>query len=315
MSPARLPQPLCVLIAAALAAAALAADPAAGQEPSGGERARGGEPAAAAGKQRPLADYPWQRRVRRAARFARRRAGSVSFAVVDERGRIHGFHRGTRYSSASLVKAMLLVAYLSQGGVRRRHLHASDRRLLGPMIRVSDNDAASAIYSQVGSRRRCAGSRAGPRMRRFIANPGLGRLPAHGPRPGPLLRPHRPPAAAPPPQVRARPAAADRLRPALGHPAGDPARLARPLQGRLVPRRRRLARPPGRAAPPRRAPASARRPHPGRPSLGYGADTIKGVTARLLRGYRYQPGERSKGGPEEIPSASSTHQISDGHCA
>ena len=96
------------------------------------------------------ATNPWSARVRQAAGYARGRLGSVSFALVDERGRIHGSNRGARYSSASLVKAMLLVAYLNHGGVRGRRLRAADRRLLGPMIRVSDNDAADAVYERVG---------------------------------------------------------------------------------------------------------------------------------------------------------------------
>jgi hypothetical protein len=114
--------------------------------------------------------YPWPKRMKAAKRYARGRAGSVSFAVVDARGRIHGFRRGTRYSSASLVKAMLMVAYLRQGGVRGRRLHASDRVLLGPMIRVSDNGAANAVQATVGTGglARLA-RRAG--MRRFIPNP------------------------------------------------------------------------------------------------------------------------------------------------
>ena len=74
------------------------------------------------------------------------------------------------YSSASLVKAMLLVAYLDRRDVRGRRLRGGERRLLGPMIRVSDNDAATAIYDRVGEGglRRLA-RRAG--MRRFVANP------------------------------------------------------------------------------------------------------------------------------------------------
>jgi hypothetical protein len=116
------------------------------------------------------ADRAWRARVSRAAGYARGRLGSVSFAVVDQRGRIHGSNRGARYSSASLVKAMLLVAYLNQRGTRGRRLHAGDRRLLGPMIRASDNDAASAVYKRVGvgALARLA-RRAG--MRRFEPNP------------------------------------------------------------------------------------------------------------------------------------------------
>ena len=70
---------------------------------------------------------------------------------MDERGRIYGFRRSVQYSSASLVKAMLLVSYLNRGDVRRRHLHPGERHLLGPMIRASDNDAATAIYARVGT--------------------------------------------------------------------------------------------------------------------------------------------------------------------
>ncbi len=114
--------------------------------------------------------YPWHQRVRDATRFVQSRSGSASFAVIDERGRIHGFRRDVQYSSASLVKAMLLVAYLDRREVRRRPLRPAERRLLGPMIRLSDNDAASAVYERVGAEglMRVA-RRAG--MRSFIPNP------------------------------------------------------------------------------------------------------------------------------------------------
>jgi beta-lactamase family protein len=90
--------------------------------------------------------------------------------VIDERGGLHGYRRGVQYSSASLVKAMLLVAYLDRREVRRRSLRQSERRLLGPMIRLSDNDAASSIYARVGpgGLNRLA-HRSG--MRGFAANP------------------------------------------------------------------------------------------------------------------------------------------------
>ena len=114
--------------------------------------------------------FPWHQRVRDATRFLSTRTGAASFAVVDERGRIHGYRRGVQYSSASLVKAMLLVAYLDRRDVRRRALHRGERRLLGPMVRLSDNDATSAIYARVGvdGLNRLA-HRGG--MRHFTANP------------------------------------------------------------------------------------------------------------------------------------------------
>jgi Beta-lactamase enzyme family len=113
--------------------------------------AAGAPPAPAAPSAERKGGGSWGARVADAADFARGRGGSVSFAVVDERRRLRGFGANARYSSASLVKAMLLVAYLNQRGVKGRRLHRADRRLLGPMIRVSDNDAASAIYERIGS--------------------------------------------------------------------------------------------------------------------------------------------------------------------
>jgi Beta-lactamase enzyme family len=114
--------------------------------------------------------FPWHERVRDATRFLAGRTGNVSFAVVDGRGRVHGYRASVQYSSASLVKAMLLVAYLNRRDVRRRHLHAGERHLLGPMVRVSDNGAATAVYGRVGTAglNRLA-HRAG--MRRFVPNP------------------------------------------------------------------------------------------------------------------------------------------------
>jgi Beta-lactamase enzyme family len=101
----------------------------------------------------PAAAVVWDERRDAAARYVERRAGVESFALVDERGRIHGYRRRAEAPSASLLKAMALVAYLNHGSVRRRDLTDADRRLLGPMIRRSDNDAACAVLRIVGPRR------------------------------------------------------------------------------------------------------------------------------------------------------------------
>lgn len=88
-------------------------------------------------------------RVRAARRYARARSGNVSFAVLDADGRLRGYRRTASHSSASVVKAMLAVALM-----RHRGHHALTRRqraLLTPMIRWSDNDAAHAVYDQVGA--------------------------------------------------------------------------------------------------------------------------------------------------------------------
>jgi hypothetical protein len=46
-----------------------------------------------------------------AERYAEGRAGTVTFAVLDEAGRLHGYHSREVAPSASVLKAMLLVAY------------------------------------------------------------------------------------------------------------------------------------------------------------------------------------------------------------
>jgi len=91
----------------------------------------------------------WQPGMQSARRWAARRQGDVSFAVRTEE-RAWSWRGATRMRSASVVKAMLLVAYLRRGDVRARSLSASERALLDPMVRRSDNDAADAISARVG---------------------------------------------------------------------------------------------------------------------------------------------------------------------
>jgi D-alanyl-D-alanine dipeptidase len=91
--------------------------------------------------------FPPRRRIRSARRYVRGRALS-SLALIDTRGRLWGFAPRRRYISASVSKAMLLVAYLRQIGPRRPN--AGERAALGPMITRSDNNLADAIYARVG---------------------------------------------------------------------------------------------------------------------------------------------------------------------
>jgi Beta-lactamase enzyme family len=93
---------------------------------------------------------PWRPHVGEAREYAQTRAGQISFGVRTHRGlRGIGVERGV--PSASVVKAMLLVAYLRRPDVRGRRLRAAERALLGPMIRRSDNAAASQVCNIVGT--------------------------------------------------------------------------------------------------------------------------------------------------------------------
>ncbi len=108
--------------------------------------------------------FPPPERVRAARRFLAHRAGAVAWALIDSHGRIHGLAPRRTFISASLVKAMLLVAYLRQIG--NRAPTTEERALLGPMITRSDNELATAVFARVGDTGlRTVAARAG--MRRF----------------------------------------------------------------------------------------------------------------------------------------------------
>jgi Beta-lactamase enzyme family len=91
----------------------------------------------------------WRPDVDMAGRYAEQRAGEVSFAVRTE-GHLYGVDTRRTVPSASVLKAMLLVAYLREPGVRDRPLRKADRDLLAPMIRWSDNLAATRVRDIVG---------------------------------------------------------------------------------------------------------------------------------------------------------------------
>jgi hypothetical protein len=117
----------------------------------GGGQASAGVPEAAPAQEEPAA-YPWRQRVAEAARHASARRGRVSFAVVDETGLLRGYRRSHRFYSASVVKAMLMVAYLDHASVRGRAIRPRDRALLRPMITRSNNVMATRIRDIVGNR-------------------------------------------------------------------------------------------------------------------------------------------------------------------
>jgi hypothetical protein len=92
----------------------------------------------------------WQPGVRAAIAYAHTRAGDVSFAVRTEH-RAWGWRVERTVPSASVLKAMLLVAYLDDPRVRDRPLKAADDRLIDPMIERSDNEAATRVLEFDGA--------------------------------------------------------------------------------------------------------------------------------------------------------------------
>jgi catechol 2,3-dioxygenase-like lactoylglutathione lyase family enzyme len=86
--------------------------------------------------------------VQEARAYARGRAGTVAFAVARPGGKIRGLNLNHEFFSASVVKAMLALEVVREA--RSRDLTSTERGLLHPMITVSDNNAASAVYRRVG---------------------------------------------------------------------------------------------------------------------------------------------------------------------
>jgi hypothetical protein len=139
----------------ALLAASAEAPVAAGSSPAVGvvESSRTVAAAKAAGPApdlTPAPPYPSPSRISAARHFLRERDGRKSFAVIDDRGRLHGYAVHSRFHSASTVKSMLLVAYLRKLGHEHRALDATSKGLLYPMIHSSDNDAATDVLEIVG---------------------------------------------------------------------------------------------------------------------------------------------------------------------
>lgn len=118
------------------------------------------------------ADRPWQPGLVPARRYARRRPGDVSFAIVDLRSRLRGFRKARTAPAASTIKAMLLAAYLRRRSVRGRALRPEEKGLLGPMVRSSDNAAGIQIAAIVGARVRRLARAAGMRDFQWVWEPG-----------------------------------------------------------------------------------------------------------------------------------------------
>ncbi len=95
--------------------------------------------------------YPSPAAIARAERTLASRTGRTAFAVVDSEGRLSGVHVHWTFITGSVVKAMLLVAYLRRLDARGQHyVDSYSNSFLYPMIHVSDNNAATQTWSIVG---------------------------------------------------------------------------------------------------------------------------------------------------------------------
>ncbi len=100
-------------------------------------------PAAAAAKN-------WTPGCKAAIDYAQHRAGNPTFALKT-RHQWCAYRPWHTEPSASVIKAMILVAYLHRGDIRNRGLSGGERNTLAAMIERSDDDAANYIfYNYVG---------------------------------------------------------------------------------------------------------------------------------------------------------------------
>jgi hypothetical protein len=95
-------------------------------------------------------DRIWRPNIVSAVGYQHRRRGDIAFAVRTAAS-FYGYRPDHPEWSASVLKAMLMVAYLDRRSVAGRALDAYDKALLYPMITRSDNDAADTVDEIVGA--------------------------------------------------------------------------------------------------------------------------------------------------------------------
>ena len=99
------------------------------------------------------AGFPGRDRMESVRQYLKQRDGVVGVGVIDSQGRVRGIRDRRRFVSASVVKAMLLVAYLRRVANEGRELTSYERDRLRPMITVSSNRAAWWVHYRVGDAR------------------------------------------------------------------------------------------------------------------------------------------------------------------
>ena len=105
---------------------------------------------AGTGDTRAAPAFPGAAAVSAAGSFLDGRVGSTAYAVVDDTGRLSGVRIHERFETASVVKVMMLVSYLEMLAGEHRGIDAASNAILYPMIHISDNNAASAVFAAIG---------------------------------------------------------------------------------------------------------------------------------------------------------------------
>ena len=96
--------------------------------------------------------FPSPAAIARAERYLNSRGGHTALAVVDTEGRMSGVRTNDQFITGSVVKAMLLVAYLRRLDANGQHyVDSNSNNILYPMIHVSDNNAATQCWNIVGN--------------------------------------------------------------------------------------------------------------------------------------------------------------------
>ena len=149
--------------------------------------------------------------------------------MLDEHAVRHGWHGYRAYGSASVLKAMLLVAYLNRASVRGRDLTARERAARADDPLVGERAGYLVSVMGAGPLNRLAVRAHMGHFRLVTPLWGLSEITALGQA---LLPPDRPADPGEAPRLRDEPPEHDHRGAALGHPAGEAARLADLLQGR-----------------------------------------------------------------------------------
>jgi Beta-lactamase enzyme family len=92
----------------------------------------------------------WRPDMGAALAYTRTRTGDIAYAVRTDH-MFRAYRRDHQEWSASVLKAMLLVAYLNRRSVANRTLSKYDKSLLYPMITHSNNLAATTVDHIVGN--------------------------------------------------------------------------------------------------------------------------------------------------------------------